>query len=135
MTGELEMAEKFFKSIGRSEENKMELGADQGFEFRLCWKVKDGDDFVVETRKSGKKISFEFKPGPLPEHSWETDIKLETDTDICKQVFGRERSFSDAWKRGQIYSYGYKVKFQSFSWLMRICRIAMGRLEADWKKY
>ena len=53
MADEMEMAEKFFKSVGRSPEGKMELGVDQGFEFRLCWKVKDGDDFVVETAKKG----------------------------------------------------------------------------------
>jgi len=135
MANEVKAAEEFFKAVGESDEGKMELGSDMGYELRICWKVKDGDDFFIETKKSGNKIDMKVKPGPLPEHKWETDIKLETDAATCKQVFGKERSFSDAWKRGQIYSYGYKVKFQSFSWFNRICRIGMGRLEADWKKY
>jgi len=135
MANEMQEAEKFFKTVGRSDEGKMELSADQGFEFRLCWKIKGGDDFVVESKKEGKKMALSFKPGPLPKHDWRTDILIETDAATCKQVFGKERSFSDAWKRGQIYCYGYKVKFQSFSWLMRLCRIAQGRLKADWKRY
>ena len=122
-----EIAQKFFSKLSRIKEAKEQLNL---YNMRFIFVPKDGKSFTTEV-KNGK---ITLTKG-APEYDFTRDMKFETTNDVLREIFEGKSGMGRAWRRGDVYIYGFKCKYQAFAWMMRLLRIGQGRLKETFDAY
>lgn len=120
-------AKEFFSKLPEIPEAKGQLTL---YDMRFIFVPKDGESFTVEI-KNGQII---ITKG-APEYDMTRDLRFEMTNEVLKKVFEGNLGMGRAWRRGEVYIYGFKCKYQGFAWMMRLLRIGQGRTRGVFDSY
>ncbi len=121
------LAQEFFSKLSEIQEAKNQLNF---YDLRFIFAPKDGESFTVEIKKG--QITF---TKDVPEYDFTKDMRIETTNEVLMDIFEKRIGMGLAWRKGDVYIYGFKCKYQGFAWMMRLMRIGQGRLYKTFDAY
>lgn len=121
------LAQEFFSKLSEVPEAKEQLDF---CDMRFIFVPKGGETFTVEIKNGQITLT-----KSAPEYDFTRDMRFETTNEVLRDIFERRKGMGIAWRRGDVYIYGFKCKYQGFAWMMRLMRIGQGRLYENFNAY